>query len=346
MKKILFLIPFFMLQCCLFGQNIKRLGLEGSYGFIIPHSRELKPLSQTNPLGINLHYQNLNSSLKNWKNCNCFHYMGLQISYHNFGNPEVLGSATSLTGTFEPIIWQKNKWTFSLLSGLGLSYLNRIYDEVSNPENVFFSSHLSFLIYLTPKIEYSLTQDWGLNASISYNHISNGGQSQPNKGINYPMGSLGLVRYFQRKIFPIYEKDKISRNWMYYFESGFSTREGKDGREPNISVVFGTIKPLSSINGIGGGLELNKDFSLEVNENRIEALIPAPYIAHHFIFGKIDFSQRMAFYTHKPMGYNDYVLYQRYVLGYKLLNHLTLGIGLKAHGHIAEHMDLRIGWKF
>lgn len=235
---------------------------------------------------------------------------------------------------------------FSLLSGLGVSYLNKVYNEVSNPDNVFFSTPISFLIFLTPKMEYSLTPYWGLNFSISYNHISNGGQSQPNKGINYPMGGLGLVRYFQNNSYPNYEKDKISKNWIYYLESGFSTREGKDGREPNIAVVFGTIKPLSSLNGLGGGLELNKDFSLEVKENRMEALMPAPFIAHHFLFGKIDFSQRMALYTHKPYGYNNYNFYQRYVLGYKVLNQMTLGIGLKAHGHIAEHMDFRIGWKF
>jgi hypothetical protein len=286
MKKTLFLIPFLMIQSFLFGQSIKRLGLEGSYGFIIPHSRELRPLSQTNPIGITLHYQNLNTSFKNWKNCNCFYYMGLQFSYHNFGNPDVIGSATSLTGTFEPIIWRNNKWTLSLLSGLGLSYLNRVYDEVSNPENVFFSSHLSFLIFLTPKIEYSLTHDWGLNASISYNHISNGGQSQPNKGINYPMVGLGLVHYFQRKTYPVYEKDNISRNWKYYLESGFSTREGKDGREPNISVVFGTIKPLSSINGIGGGLELTKDFSLAVERKQDGSIDAGTLYSPSFHFWK------------------------------------------------------------
>jgi hypothetical protein len=54
----------------------------------------------------------------------------------------------------------------------------------------------------------------------------------------------------------------------------------------------------------------------------------------------------MAIYTNKPVGYNDYVFFQRYVLGYKVFNQMTLGIGLKAHGHIAEHMDFRIGWKF
>ena len=346
MKKLLFLLSFSMLHSFLMAQNSKRLGLEGSYGFIIPHSQELKPLSQSNPIGLSLYYQKLNNSQKSWQTCNCFHYLGLQLSYHNFGNPDVIGSATSLSGTFEPIIWRKNNWAFSVLTGLGVSYLNRVYDEISNPENVFFSAPISFLIFLSPKMEYLFSENWAAHVSFAYNHISNGGQNQPNKGINYPMGGLGLVYYVQKKPFPSYEKDQISKKLIYYLESGFSTREGEEGRKPNISLVFAGIKPLTNINGLGGGLEINKDFSLEVEQNRVEALMPAPFISHHFLFGKIDFSQRMAFYTHKPAGYNDYSFYQRYVLTYKVLDQFFIGIGLKAHGHIAEHMDLRLGWSF
>lgn len=346
MKKIFFLFSLCLFHTYLFAQNVKRLGLEGNYGFIIPHSQDLTRISQTNPYGFSIHYQNLKTDKKNWENCNCFHYLGLQFSYHNFGNPEIIGSASSLTGTFEPILWKNEKWTFSLLSSIGVSYLNKVYNEVSNPENIFFSTPISFLIYLTPKVEYSLTTDWGLHFSLSYNHISNGGQRQPNKGINYPMAGIGLVRYFQNNPLPNYEKGAISKKPIYYLESGFSTQQGQDGREPNISLVFAGIKPLTNINGFGAGLELNKDFSQEVENSRIEALMPAPFISHHFLFGKIDFSQRMAMYLHKPAGYNDYIFYQRYVLNYHIANQFFMGIGLKAHGHVAEHMDLRMGWKF
>jgi hypothetical protein len=346
MKKLLFLLSFSMLHFILVAQNLNRMGLEGGYGFIIPHSQELKPISQSNPFGLSLHYQKLNNSYKNWQTCNCFHYLGIQLSYHNFGNPDVIGSATSLSGTFEPIIWRENKWAFSVLTGLGLSYLNRIYDEVSNPENVFFSAPISFLIFLSPKMEYLFSENWAVNVFFTYNHISNGGQSQPNKGINYPMGGLGLVYFIQKESFPNYEKEETSKKFVYYLESGFSTREGEEGRQPNFSLVFAGFKPLTNINGMGGGLELNKDYSLEVNKSRLEALMPAPFISHHFLFGKIDFSQRMAMYTHKPAGYIENNFYQRYVLSYKVLDQFLIGIGLKAHGHIAEHMDLRLGWEF
>lgn len=65
-----------------------------------------------------------------------------------------------------------------------------------------------------------------------------------------------------------------------------------------------------------------------------------------FLLGRFDFNQRMAVYTNKPKNYQDHRFYQRYVLNYLLSEHLTLGIGLKAHAHVAEHMELRLGWNF
>lgn len=345
-KKYIFFFLSLLLVSYTFGQETKRWSLESSYGFIIPHSQALKPLSQSNPLGFSLHYQKMNQSQKSWNACDCFHYLGLQLSYHDFRNPEVLGQALSLTGTFEPILWKKQHWTFSMLTGLGPSYLSKVYDESSNPDNIFFSSPVSFLLFLSPKLEYGITDKFAVNLTFAYNHISNGGQSQPNKGMNYPMVGLGLSHYLKKPPFPVYEKDPISKEWSFYLEAGLSTREGEEGREPNLSLALAFKKPLSSINGIGGGLEINKDYSLEVENTRWEALMPAPFISHHFLFGKFDFSQRMALYTTKPNNYHDYRLYQRYVLNYLISQNLTIGVGLKAHGHVAEHMELRMGWSF
>ncbi|WP_207226887.1 acyloxyacyl hydrolase [Cecembia calidifontis] len=346
MKKFVFIFTSFNLVANALGQEVEKLSLESSYGFIIPHSQALKPLSQSNPLGFSLHYQKLNQSQKSWDACNCFHYLGLQFSYHDFGNPPVLGHALSLTGTFEPILWKNERWTFSLLSGLGFSYLSKVYDEDNNPDNIFFSAPVSFLLFLSPKWEYIISDKIALNLSFAYNHISNGGQSQPNKGMNYPMLGLGLVHFMKNYPFPFYEKKMIPKSSNFYLETGLSTREGEEGRIPNLSLVMAFKKPISGINGIGGGLEINKDYSLEVENKRWEALMPAPFISHHFLFGKFDFSQRMAFYTNKPNNYHDFRFYQRYVLNYFLFQNFSIGIGLKAHGHVAEHLDLRLGWSF
>lgn len=70
----------------------------------------------------------------------------------------------------------------------------------------------------------------------------------------------------------------------------------------------------------------------------------APFIAHHFTLGKTDFSQSMAIYFYKPENIDNHRFYQRYILRYRVLSHLSAGIGLKAHGHVAENIDVRLAW--
>lgn len=348
MKTHFFYIFFLLTVFEASGQQVRRLGMEGSYGFIIPHSSELRPISESNPFGLSVHYQLLKQEKKNWDACNCFHYLGIQASYHNFGNPEVLGSAYHLSGTFEPILWKKGPFFLSLLTGIGLSYLDQVYDPVLNPDNLFFSSPLSCLGFVNPKFEYRISDDWGVNLSLAYNHISNGGQSQPNKGINYPMLGIGINRYFESAPFPKHEKSILTRNVQWYMETAYTNRESNwsEGRKPVFSVLGGFHKSLTAINALGAGIEITKDYSLEVEERRAEALMPAPFIAHHFLFGRFDFNQRMAVYLQKPVGYHDFIFYQRYSLMYRFVEDFSMGFSMKVHGHVAENIDFRVSYRF
>lgn len=348
MKKQLFYLALLLTVSSSSAQQVSRLGLEGQYGFIIPHSSELRPISQTNPFGFSIHYQVLNQGKKSWEVCNCFHYLGIQASYQNFDNPNVLGSAYSISGTFEPVLWKNGPYFLTLLSGMGVSFLDQVHDPVLNPDNLFFSSPISFLLFVSPKFEYKFRDFWGVNISIAYNHISNGGQSQPNKGINYPMMGIGINRYLESGPFPLYEKSSLSNSFQWYLEASYTNRESNwsVGRKPVFSLLGGFHKRLTAINALGAGLELTKDYSLEVENNRTEALMPSPFVAHHFLFGRFDFNQRMAIYTQKPAGYHDYIFYQRYSLMYRFVNSFSLGISLKAHGHVAENIDLRVSYKF
>ena len=348
MSKYLVGIIFFLIGFKVSGQQVTRLGLEANYGFIIPHSPDLRPISNSNPTGVAAHYQWMPTNKRAWDICNCFHYRGIQASYHSFGNPDVLGSAITISGTFEPILWEKARWRLSLLSGFGISYLTNVFDEQTNPDNLFLSSSLSFLIFASPKIEYVIHPDWSVHFSFAYNHISNGGQQQPNKGINYPMLGFGVNKYFNRPVLPDYEAEVLERNWKGYLELGVTTREAAwtEGRKPTISFAGGTKRSVSRINALGGGIEVTKDFALEIENSRIEAIMPAPFIAHHFELGRFDFSQRFAMYTYKPADYIDHRFYQRYVLLYNFIDELKLGFSLKVHGHVAENIDLRASWNF
>lgn len=345
MKRLIISLVFLFSLPDTYGQGIQRLSLEGQYGFIIPHSPELKPLSDSNPYGISLQYQALKTSKANWDACACFHYLGIQLSYHNFANRSVLGSAASLAGTFEPILWQNQRLRVSLLTGIGVSYLSEFYDAIANPDNVFFSTPISFLGFVSPKLEYRFSDTWSAQLSFAYNHISNGGQRQPNKGMNFPMLGLGINTYLANPELPRHEKAPISKNWVGYLDAGFTTSEMavSPARKSVFGLSAGTYRAVSRINALGGGIELVADYALG---NQSPALMPSLFAANHFLFGKFDFSQRLALYLHKPDNYQDGAFYQRYLLMYRAFRNVSLGVSMKAHGHVAEHMDLRIGYRF
>lgn len=331
-----------------YGQTIQRLGGAVGYGAIIAHASELRPISNSDPRGITGSLQFMDVGRTSWEACNCFYYLGADINYENFNNREILGNAFSLTGTFEPVLWRSGPWAFSLKSGIGISYLDKVYDPVTNPDNIFFSNPLSFKIFLAPSLEYRFSPEWSGQLYFTYNHISNGGQRQPNKGMNYPMAGIGVYHYLRQEVLPDHSKSTFSRDWNFYMEAGYTSKQASwsDQRKPAFTLTGGTSRSVSAINALGGGMEISQDRSLQVEDSRWERILPAPFIAHHFLFGRIDFSQRFAAYTFKPAAYNDHSFYQRYVLKYRVWDNWELGAGLKAHGHVAENIEIRVGRKF
>jgi hypothetical protein len=330
------------------GQTLHRGKTEVQYGFIIPHAADLKPVSGYNPVGILVNWQLMKTDRNSWEACNCFHYLGLQFSYTWFGNREILGSAYTLAGTFEPVLWQQRRWSLSLQSGLGVSYLTRYYNSETNPLNNFFSSPISFWLFVAPALEYRLLDRWGLRASLNYNHISNGGQKQPNRGMNFPQAGLGFNYYLQPQTeMPYYEKRLPDKTWHQQLEGGFTTRKTGNGheREPEISLAASVYRPLNSINAAGGGMEFINNWAVSEPFIELTGFTIAPFISHHFLLGRFDFNQRMGFYLHRTESVN-FRLYQRYALYYKLKSHLKLGFSLKAHGHRAENIDVRVGWEW
>ncbi|GMQ24101.1 hypothetical protein Aoki45_07830 [Algoriphagus sp. oki45] len=345
-----FLIGIFLFAWSILAKSqsgTHRLGLEGQYGWIIAHNPELEQVAQSSPIAVGFSSQWMKNTRKNWEACNCFHYLGLSLSVVDFQNSKELGQAWNVAGTFEPILFRSAKWSGSLSTGLGVSYLTRVYDPIENPRNTFFSAPVSFLIFLAPKISYQLSEKWEFQASLNYSHISNGGQRQPNRGMNFPMLGLGMVHYTRRGALNEFEKTKTVKDWEFYLDLGFNTQDaGEDTRKPNFVLAGGTYRRLAGILALGGGLELAKDFSLLADRSR-ERLIPAAFAEPHLLFGRFDFAMRYAAYLSKPEGYQeDKSFYQRYTLNYHLGRHFRVGAGLKAHGHVAEYMDLRLGWRF
>jgi hypothetical protein len=334
------------------------IGAKVHYGFIIPHAEDLKPVSESNIWGFQMDISKLGVSQKAWSNCNCYSRLGLSFDFFDYRNPEVLGHSYNLAFFFEPYFNYKSRSRLSLRAGIGLSYIDKVYDADLNPGNLFFSQKFSGILLLNLSYNYVINDRYQINFALNYNHISNAGAKMPNKGMNFPTASLGLDYILRPRKLEPHEKSLGLREkkFLKYSRIFWSVRsvdaDSLNARKNNLMIGLeaGIIKGLSNINGLLGGLEFSYDGSFQEISRRMEEdfspFVFSLHFGHAFIIGKITFTQQMAWYVFRPFPSASESFFQRYGIYYRIGKMVSFGFSLKAHGHVAEHMDLRIGIEF
>jgi hypothetical protein len=328
------------------------VGIGGFYGILVPHSTELKQFSTYRPVGIEVELSRIRTQRKSWEQCNCYSNNGISAQFFDFGYRDVLGQSYSLALFGEPQILIREQFRVGLRGAIGPAYVSRVYHDEHNPENIFFSAHMSGLLQARVTTEYSFTNQWTVQLSASFSHISNGGSKQPNKGMNFALMGLG-ARYLIHPItMPRQQKTtSFDKKMRAYGGLSYNSRKltvsgpSSEIRKPVVGAQVGAFKPFASMHAAGLALEGTYDGALksryQIEEGDFDHRSLALLARHHLLFGKFDFSQAMGVYLYRNQAANK-TLYQRYALQYFLTSFLQMGFSLKAHGHVAEQMDVRL----
>jgi hypothetical protein len=324
-------------------------------GSILPHSGSIAHLTDSYLWGFQADISRIRHTQKAWNTCNCYSQNGISVSYYNFNKPDVLGGAFNVALFAEPQLTY-GRVNLAFRAGAGISYVTKVYDPVDNPENLFFSSPWSGLLFVQLSGRLKINSAWMLRLNGSYNHISNGGKRQPNKGMNFPTAGVGIE--YALKYAPLARRNKnplVDKSVNYYAglfyntravdESDFSSRE----RKMVIGLQGGLYKPFARMHAAGLGFEFTHDRALRARARQekepFDHHVISGLIRHHFLFGRFDFSQALGIYLHKEYPTPSPV-FQRYVLQYMVFEKLQIGFSLKAHLHTAEQMDVRAGFVF
>lgn len=321
------------------------------HGFIIVHSRDIRALEDSYPWGLEVDFGWQRLSSDAWEMCNCYPRMGVSLGAWYLDSPSILGNAYTATFFLEPEFGQPGKVSFSIRGGLGLSYQTRPHDPVENPDNLSYSTLLAFPLQVGGTVRWSVNEHWQLHTSARYNHISNGGMRQPNKGINWPTLAVGFTYFPERKIMPRSKTDWRSlvpprKQWSF---AAFGTYH-----EPARSVVIGgggaEVKyshQVARVNALTGGAEWMVHGSYPY-EARQEGGDTHPHLlglaaGHEFLLGRFLFSQQFGAYLLKPAN-EPRDVYQRYGIMYAPGGKWAFGVHLKTHGHVADFLDLRVAF--
>ncbi len=329
------------------SSNYNFIGFEAHYGFIIPHAAAIEPVSHTKPYGFDVSLNRLHTSFEKWKVFNHYNISGFEVSYFNFQNPAILGNAFLLTVYNESILGYSKNFIFSLKGGLGLSYQTRIYDWDNNQLNKFFSTRISFPLYLITRFKYKINRQTYLTLSGSYNHISNGGIRLPNYGMNFPTVTMG-IEYFQKPIpqlSKLYIADRgkkvTDQIFLVHVLTGYRVVYSKQTYALGLNTRYSW--QLRTHYGLNAGAEIIMDEGVK-ELIRIEGLnLDYKRIAitagQDFIFGKVVFTQYFGLYIYSPYKARN-IIYQKYELSYKVIPQFMFGIYLKAYTSNAELFGL------
>jgi hypothetical protein len=334
-------------------KNVFSLGLGVQGGFIFAHSEDVQNTKGANPTGIEafLSWQKVDTAI--WTLCNCFPRRGLFLAYYDY-DTHILGKSGTAAFFLEPSYKLGKKTFFSFIGAAGVSYLNNPFDSIKNFTNRSYSSHISAYLRLGIGVWYQLAHQWWLNGSVNYQHESNGGLRQPNKGINWP--TAGITISYQ-KFSPDYisakrTKDKFWKNYhprwdlaVFATARRSSNLRGESTHLPVYGVSVNVSKQVGRINMISTGIEAARDEELYVKSKRDSLGVSPVNIAllagHEFILGKFLFSQRIGLYLFDETPNRD-VLYHRWGIQYSISENFGVAFTLKAHRHVADYLDLRL----
>jgi len=322
------------------------------YGFIFAHSPTVENTQGARPLGVEVSLSWQRSDADTWDLCRCFPRNGLLLAFYDY-DTRILGKSFTAAYFLEPSYRIGKKTQFSLRAAAGLSYLTDPYHEVRNPTNRSYSTYVSAYLLLGLGLWYQLDNNWWLNASVNYQHESNGGLKDPNKGINWP--TAGMAVSYQHNPRPYYKgprnKDRAWRQQALRFDAavfGVAKRvlddKGESMRLPLYGLNFQASRQVSAINALTAGTELFYDEALEyklkqdsINASAFRAGI---LFGHEFLLGRFNFSQRIGVYLFNQAKYFDRV-YHRWGIQYAINKHWGVGVNLQAHRHVADFIDLR-----
>jgi hypothetical protein len=338
--------------------NPLSLGFRAHYGFIIPHSRAIAEISNSNPRGIEADLAWHLMRERTWKHCYCYPRTGFTLSWFNFNNPRILGHSLALYPYIEPFIRPQHKLSISFRFGIGPALVTRIYDEVDNPDNFFFSSHLSFIVVLNAAVNYRIAPRVNTRLAFNYNHISNGGLKEPNVGMNFPTLNAGFDYSFSEVRFPVRDRDTMrilytDRCWFdaYLIGTAKNAEKGEDRLYPVIGAGIYYNYLAGRIFALNAGTEWVSDFSVKEKIRRQYPGNPEDAPDHNraamlvgldLLFGRFSFIYQWGFYYYEPYPARNRA-YQRYGLNFRFYDRFYLGINIKAHGHVADLMDARLG---
>lgn len=184
-----------------------RMAVEPRWGFLAPHHDYMAYFLNRNITAFALTFEKQTEGSKRWHAYYNFPVVGWGIYRSTLGNDHVYGNLTALYG-FISRFYFCNDARFNLGNrlGVGVSYISKHFDIVSNPFNAAIGSHLNCFVQADLLLRFRLSTRIDLTGTFGFVHASNGNFKGPNKGVN--LVNTGLAVSYKFSDIPLTHKGK------------------------------------------------------------------------------------------------------------------------------------------
>ena len=331
------------------------LQLRADYGFIIAHRPELKPVQEKHLKGFEISLARTSDGCKDWQNLYNFPNYGITFAAFDLGSPAYLGNGIVVYPFVDFPLSKNPKNKIHFRYGMGLGYVEKIFNAVDNYKNAAVGSHLNGVIHFDLHVEKNILKHSSLEFGAGITHYSNGSFSMPNLGINIATINLGYHHSFgnnsvinHRQISEINKKADL-----HLYTGGFIKKIvpplGKNYFAAVISALH--FKPINHKTAWGIGTDIFYDNSIPVRiKNReekqtseINNFRSGIYGAYHLSVGKMGIMFNMGYYLYNAYKY-DGNIYHRICLRY-YFEKTFICLNLKTHYARADFIELGFGYR-
>jgi hypothetical protein len=337
--------------------NSISIGTSYYYGFNNSTNVKLEAVENSHPVFGEIDIYSQTTGKRNWHQVNGYPELGISLLYGNSGASQFVGNIAALFPFINFTLHKNNFIQLKLKFGLGLGWVQKPFNPVSNYEDLVIGSYLNACLQIQFSAEMKIQNNLRLITAISITHMSNGSIQLPNLGLNIPALSLGLKYVINPGITLIKTDIKDIEKKVNYYLFTFVALKQAFPLESPISLVnilsFEVLKDISRTGRLGGGMSLTFDralrkevvnsttFAFDNSASRVEVSI---YGSYEYIIGRLSIPIQLGVYL-----YNNYPvseIFEMIGVRYKFSNHWIAGLGLKSHFSNGDFIQWGIGYKF
>lgn len=332
---------------------------QGHVGYIMSHRDNMAHLIKGHIYGGEINYIFRTDGGKPWQQIHKYPEFGVCALYLYLSNPEQLGNLQALYPYTNIRLNKLNKRScLNLRLGVGLAYLTKPFDRITNHKNNAIGSHLNGFVNLRLSSTFMLTKALRMDMGVGLTHASNGAIKTPNLGLNMATVNLGLGYVFGDKDLK-FKKDSIApckKGWVptIIAVAGIKEMETPGGRKYMAYGLMGNFyRVLNYKNRLGGGIEFAYNYATReawrddsVYVTSLGDILQAGgKICYTFNLDRISFPVDFGVYFYKKQDFNG-MFFHRIGIRYLVTKHIIANVTLLTHWAKADYFEWGIGYEF